>query len=70
MTSKSDKLVNEVVNEVVEEVVNECCQQDKSFIKKQIVIIVHLIILFIGFMKCCNKSNVSNHESVINNDGL
>ena len=69
MTSKSDKLVDEIVDEVVNEVVDECCcEPDKSFIKRKIVIIVHLIILVIGFMKCCNRNNVSSPESV--NDGL
>ena len=69
MTSKTDefKLIDEVVNEVVDEC---CCEQDKSFIKRKIVIIVHLIILVIGFMKCCNRNNVSTPGSVNNNEGL
>lgn len=72
MTYKSDKIkLDEVIGEVIDEVVDECCcENNKSFIKKKIIVIAHLIIIFIGFLNCCKRHNVSNPESVNSNDGL
>ena len=40
-----------------EEVIKEvCCEEDKTKIKKHMLIIIHLIILIIGCFKCCTKN--------------
>ena len=42
------------LDEVIEEVIKEvCCEEDKTKIKKHMLIIIHLIILIIGCFKCC-----------------
>ena len=50
----------EDLEEVIEEVINEvCCEEDKSKIKKnQMLIIIHLIILIIGCFKCCASNPI------------
>ena len=55
------RIINDI-DEVVEEVVNEVCDETEIWIKRQIVILIKLIILFIGFIKRCNKDNISAPE--------
>jgi len=53
----------EDLEEVIEEVINEVCgEEDKSKIKKHMLIIIHLIILTIGCFKCCTNSNTPEKE--------
>ena len=52
----------EDLEEVIEEVINEvCCEEDKTKIKKHMLIIIHLIILIIGCFKCC-ANNTTEKE--------
>jgi len=51
------------LDEVIEEVIKEvCCEEDKSKIKKHMLLIIHLIILIIGCFKCCTNSNTPEKE--------
>jgi len=45
------------LDEVIEEVIKEVCgEEDKSKIKKHMLLIIHLIILIIGCFKCCTNN--------------
>ena len=53
----------EDLEEVIEEVINEvCCEEDKTKIKKHMLIIIHLIILIIGCFKCCTNTYTPEKE--------
>ena len=42
------------LDEVIEEVIKEvCCEEDKTKIKKHMLIIIHLVIVSISIIKCC-----------------
>ena len=45
-------------DEAIDEVINEVCDEDeKSKIKRHMLIIIHLIILLVGCFKFCTNSN-------------
>ena len=50
-----DKHIEAVVEEVVEDIGIETCQTNKRRIKHRVVLLVHLIIVFGSFIKCCNN---------------
>ena len=47
-------------DEVIDEVINEVCgEDDKSKVKRHMLIIIHLIILLVGCFKCCTNTNTT-----------
>jgi len=44
------------VDEIIAEVVPDNNINKRLKYKKHIILIIHLIVVFIGFIKCCNKT--------------
>jgi len=53
MDEKIDSDINTIIDDVIE--ISETEYTKKTLFKKQVLLIVHLVVILIGYLKCCTK---------------